>query len=97
MRGKVNKTFSLSFNSRNNKGNKRKNRNPNTWFRYGSKDQYIANILKLENSEKKVVWNSDNPKACAYKLTEVDKHRKRVQKKKSLIKYPRLWHNFFQI
>ena len=74
------KKFSSSLNSINseNKCTERNNQKPNTWFRCGSEDNWIADCTEQENSENRVYWSIEIPKFCAYILTKIDKHRTRV-------------------
>ena len=57
----------------NNKSNKYNCRKPNTCFRCGPEDHFIANFLKLETSDKKVHWNMEIPKNSAYRSMKIDK------------------------
>ena len=41
-------------------------------FRCGSKDNWIADFLKLGNTENKVQWNIEKPKTRAYRLKKID-------------------------
>ena len=63
------------FNPRNsnNKRNEFNGRKPNTCFRCVSQDHFIANIPKPDTSDKKVHWNMENPKTCAYRLKKIQK------------------------
>ena len=69
---KSSKNLSSSFNLLNKEGNERNNRKQNTCFRFRLEDHYIEDFPKLENSEKKVCWNTDKPKTSAYKSEKVD-------------------------
>ena len=62
------------FNSRNsnNKQNQLNYHKPNTCFRCGSEDNFIANCPRRVTWDKKVQWNTENPKACAHRSTEID-------------------------
>ena len=44
---------------------------PSTCFRCGSEDHFITNCPKLDTSDKKFYWNTENPKTCVYRLTEI--------------------------
>ena len=59
------KPLSNSHNS-NNKQNERNGRKPNTCFRCGSEDRFIANCPKQDTLDKKAHWNTENPKIHAY-------------------------------
>ena len=45
----------------------------NTCFRCESEDHFIANFSKTDTPEKKVHWNTENSKTCAYISTKIDK------------------------
>ena len=63
------------FNSRkfNNKRTERDCWEPNTCFRCGSEDHFIANFPKPDTSDKKCYWNMENPKTCAYRSNKIYK------------------------
>ena len=48
-------------------------RKPNTCFRCRSEDHFITNVPKLETPDKKVYWNTEKPKTCAYRSTKINK------------------------
>ena len=56
------------FNPRNSNKNitERNNQTPNTCLRYGTKDHFITNFPKPYTLDKKVHWNTENPKICVY-------------------------------
>ena len=63
------------FNPRNynNKRDERNSRKPNTCFRCGLEDHFIANCAKPDTSYNKFHWNMEKPKICAYILNKIDK------------------------
>ena len=52
-------------------------------FICGLGDHFIKNDPKMDTSDKKVQWNTKNPKTCAYISTKIDKCWKTVQMKVS--------------
>ena len=86
--------FISYFNSRIPKNNRTKhsNLNTNTCLRYGSEVQWIANCPKSKKIEKRVHWNTEKTKTCAYKSTKIDKALEKITEKMSHKKYTRLWH-----
>ena len=46
-------------------------------FRCGPEDHCIAIFPKPDTSDKKVHWNTENSKTCAYILTKIDKNLER--------------------
>ena len=59
----------LPFNPRNfnNKRNERNGQRPNTYFRCGLEDNFIANCQKPDTSDKKVHWNTKKLKNGVYR------------------------------
>ena len=62
----------LNSRNSNNKHNERNGRKPNTCFSCGLEDHLFANIPKPETLDKKVHWNKENPKTCAYISEKID-------------------------
>ena len=42
-------------------------------FRCGSEDHFVAKCPRLETSDKKLHWNTEQPKTRAYKSKKIDK------------------------
>ena len=61
------------FNQSNNKHNECNGSKTNTQFRCGSENHFIANFPKPDTLDKKVHWNKENTKTCAYRSKKIDK------------------------
>ena len=57
----------------NNKRTRHNSRKPNMCLRCGSEYHFIANFLKLDTLDRKIQWNTEKPKKCAYSLTKIYK------------------------
>ena len=55
----------------NNNSNECNDRKPNTCFRCGSEDHFIANCPKPDTLNKKFHWNTENPKTRVYRSKRV--------------------------
>ena len=64
-----------TFNSRNsnNRHTEHNGQKPNTYFKCGLDDHFVANCQKPDTLENKVNWNMENPKNRAYRYMEMDK------------------------
>ena len=64
-----------TFNSRNsnNRHTEHNGQKPNTYFKCGLEDHFVANFQKPDTSDKKVNCNMENPKTSAYIYIEMDK------------------------
>ena len=64
-----------TFNSRNsnNRHTEHNGQKPNTYFKCGLEDHFVANCQKPDTLENKVNWNMENPKNRAYRYMEMDK------------------------
>ena len=76
----------------NNKHNEHNGWKPNTCFRCRSEDHFIANFLKPDTSNKKVHWNTEKPKACAYRSKKIDNTPEKITEESSHRRYTRLLH-----
>ena len=65
--GKGYKKLPLNPCNSNNKRNECNRQKPNTCFRGGSEDPFIANFPKPDTSDKKVHWNTEISITCAYR------------------------------
>ena len=70
---KVNKISTFNSRNSNNKYTEHNGHRSNTYFRCGVEDNFIANCQKPDNSDKKVHWNTENPKTRVYRYMEMDK------------------------
>ena len=75
----------MPFNPQNSykKYNEHNSQKPNMCFRCGLEDHFIANFSKPGISNKKVHWNKEKHKTCAYILKKKIKRWKKVQMKAS--------------